>query len=57
METKYELTHSELVAVFKEWYSFAVDNPDECEVIDASEETAISGAKSFVHFLEKVRGN
>jgi len=54
METKIELTKSELIAVFKAWYSEAVENPG-WPTFDKSDKCAEGGADSFMYYLNKIQ--
>ena len=57
METKYELTHSELIAVFEKWATEARSNPEQfrdfykLEIEDYGK----SAAKEFVRQLDEIR--
>lgn len=54
MKSKIELTKTELIAVFKAWYSEAVDNPNLLG-FNKTDKCAEGGADSFIYFLNKIR--
>lgn len=55
MEPRYELTHSELIAVFKEWSVAAKADPVNYKPFDDTDEYAIASAKEFGRILNEIR--
>jgi len=55
METTYNLTHTELIAVFKAW-AIAATEGEECEPFEPTDEYAAGAAKEFARQLKLIQG-